>query len=62
MIDVQNLNDVPALINSVDDAVGATPGTVTAGERPEQRLANPVRAHRERGFAELKHRGGHGLR
>ena len=46
----------------VDDAIGAAPGTVTSGERSEQRLADPVRVDGERGIAELQHGGGNGFR
>ena len=49
------------VIDSVRDPVGAAAGTVTAGQRAEQRPADTPRIDRQRGFAELQDRGGDGL-
>ena len=62
MIDVENVNDAAAFIDPVDDAIRAARGTMTAGQRAEQRLADPVRVDRECSLAELQYRGGNILR
>src|SRR5262249_31743682 len=55
VVDVEYVDDAAVLVDPVDDAIGAAPGTVTTGQRPEQRLADPVRILCERGCAELQH-------
>jgi DNA-binding transcriptional MerR regulator len=62
MIDVENVNDAAALVDPVDDAIGAAAGTMTTCQRPEQRLADPLRVDRKCGLAQLEHRGGDALR
>jgi hypothetical protein len=62
VIDVENMNSAIVLVDPVNDAIGAAPGAVTTGQRPEQRLAGPVRVNRKRSLAELQHRGGNALR
>jgi len=42
MIDVENVDNVVTLIDPVDDAISAAPGTMTTCQRPEQRLAEPL--------------------
>src|SRR5215472_7351066 len=62
MIDVENVHDAAALVDAVDDAISAAPGTMTTGQRPEQRLAYPVRADRKCGLAKLQYRSGNTFR
>jgi Protein of unknown function (DUF3024) len=62
MINVGNVNDSAALVNPVHDPIGAATGTTTTCQRHEQRLANPVRIHRQPGLAELQHSSGNALR
>lgn len=62
MVDVKYLNSAAALVDPVDDAIGAPAGTVATGQRPEQRLADPVRVDRKCGLAELQHRSGNAFR
>jgi hypothetical protein len=38
VLDVENVNDAAALVDPVDDAIGAAPRTVTTGQWPEERL------------------------
>jgi hypothetical protein len=37
VVNVEDVDNAAVLVDLADDAVGAAPGTVTAGERPEQR-------------------------
>jgi len=53
VVNIEDVDDAAALVDPVNDAIGPAPGAVTASERPEQRLANPVRVHRKRGIAKL---------
>jgi hypothetical protein len=41
VVDVEDMDNAAILVDPVDDAIGASPGTVTASNRPEQRLAAP---------------------
>ncbi len=43
---IENVDNTAVLVDPVDDAIGPAPGTVAAGERPEQWLANPLRVDR----------------
>jgi hypothetical protein len=43
VVDVENVDGTGAFVDAVHDPVGSAPGTVTAGERPEQWLAHTVR-------------------
>src|SRR6266487_1196847 len=61
VIDVEDVHGAGAFVDPVDDPVGAPAGAVAAGEGPEERLADAVRADRERGIAELEYRGCHGF-
>jgi hypothetical protein len=61
-IDVENVNDAAALVDPVDDAIGAAQRTVTTGQWPEERLTYTVRADRKCSLAELQHRSGNALR
>ncbi len=61
VIDVEDVHRAAGLIYPVHDPVCAAARTATAREGPEERLAHSLRVDRERGFAELKHRGGNGL-
>lgn len=54
VVDVEDVDNAAVLVDPVDDAIGASPGTMTASERPEQRLAHPMRVDRKRGIAELQ--------
>ena len=60
--DVEDVDNAAVLVDPVDDAIGASPGTMTASERPEQRLAHPMRVDRKRGIAELQRGGGNDFR
>ena len=62
MIDVENVNDAAVLVDPVDDAIGAAPGPMTTGQRPDQRLADPVRVDRKCSLTEPQYRSGNGLR
>ena len=46
VVDIEDVDHAAALIDPVDDAVGAAPGAMTAGKRPEQRFADPLRVDR----------------
>src|SRR5262249_21487169 len=59
---IEDVDNAAALIDPVDDAIGAPPCAVTADERPEQRLADPVRAAGKRGIADAEQGGGNGFR
>ena len=43
MVNVENVDNAVVLVDPVDGAIGAAQGAVTTGERPEQRLADPLR-------------------
>jgi hypothetical protein len=58
VVNIEDVDDAAALVDPVDDAIGAAPGAMTASERPEQWLADPLRVNRQRGIAELQHGGG----
>ncbi len=60
MANIEDMDNAAVFIDPVDDAIGAAPGAVTTGERPEQRLADPVRVDSEGGIAERQHGGGNG--
>src|SRR5271169_1642687 len=62
VVNIEDVDNAAGLVDPVDDAIGAAPSTVTTGERPEQRPADPVRVDRKRGIAELKHGCGDGFR
>ena len=61
MVDVEDVDGTGAFVDAVHDPVSSAPGTVTAGERPEQWLAHTVRVDGERGVTELQHGCGDGL-
>ena len=61
MVNIEDVDDAPALVDAVNDAIGAAPGAVTARERPEQGLAYPLRVHSECSIAELEHSCGNGF-
>jgi hypothetical protein len=44
--DVEDVDGAGIFVDPVDDPVGAAPGSVTAGQRAEQRFADPVRVDR----------------
>ena len=46
VVDIEDVDNTAVLVNSVNDAISAAPGTVTASKRPEQRLANALRVDR----------------
>jgi hypothetical protein len=62
VVDVEHFNDTGVIVDAVDDAVGSTPRAVTAGQRAEERLADPAGAQGQGGVTELKHRRRHRLR
>lgn len=62
VVDIKDVYQEGGFIDPVDDPVGASPGTVTSGEGPEQRLADAMRVDRERGIAKLEHGSGNALR
>ncbi len=62
VVNIEDVDETAILVDPVYDAIGAAPGTVATGQRPEQRLADPVRIDRESGIAELQHSGGNGFR
>ena len=62
MINVENLHHVGLFVNPIDNTIGSAPCAVTAGQRPEQRLAHPAGAESQSGLAEFKHRHRHGFR
>ena len=62
VVNIEDMDNAAVLIDPVDDAIGAAQGGMTTGERPEQRLADPVRVDRKRGIAKLQHGGANGFR
>jgi hypothetical protein len=40
VVDVEDVGHPAGVVDPVDDAIGAAPGAVTTGQRPEQRLAD----------------------
>src|SRR5580692_7611885 len=61
-VNIEDVHDAAALINPVDDATGAAPGAVTSGERPEQRLADPMRLTASAASQNSQHGDGNGFR
>jgi hypothetical protein len=61
MVDVEDVDSARVLVDAVHDPVGSPPGTMAAGQRAEQGLADAMWVDRERRVAELQHRRGHGL-
>jgi hypothetical protein len=62
VVNVENVGNAAVPVDPVDDAIGAGQGAVTTGERPEQRLADPLRVDGKRGIAELQHGGSNSFR
>jgi len=62
MINNEDVHNAAALIDAIDDAIGAAPSAMTTGQRSEQRRANSVRIACKRGIAELQHGSGNGFR
>ncbi len=62
VVNIEDMDYAAGLVDPVDDSIGAPPGAATTGERPEQRLADPLRVHRKRRIAELQYGGGDGFR
>ena len=62
VVDVEDVDGAIGLVDPVDDPVGAAAGSMTAGQRTEQRFANAVRVDGQGGLAEFQHRGGDCLR
>src|ERR1700728_4830143 len=62
VVDVENVDDAEGFVDAVHDPVGPAPGTMAAGQRSEQRLANAMRGGGQSGVTELQHSGGDGLR
>jgi hypothetical protein len=58
---VEDMDDAGGFVDAVHDPVGATPGSVAAGQRAEQGLADAVRIDRKRGIAEFQDGRGDGL-
>jgi hypothetical protein len=56
VVNVEYFDNAGFLVDTVDDAVRATPGTVTPSERTEQWLANTPRPQCQGRFTELKNR------
>lgn len=61
VLDIADVDNATVLIDAIDDAVDAATGAVAAGERSEQRIANPGRVDRTRRIAKLQHRGSNGF-
>jgi hypothetical protein len=53
--DVEDVEGAGVFVDPVDDPAGAAPGSMTAGQRAEQRFADPVRVDRQGGLAEFQH-------
>lgn len=62
MVDVEYFDDMGLFVDAVGDAVSSTPRAEAAGQRAEERLADPAGAQGQGSVAELKHRRRHGLR
>ena len=62
VVNVKDVDNSAGLVDPVDDAISAAPGAVAASERPEQRLADPVRVACKPGIAKLQHSGSNGFR
>lgn len=62
VVNVEDVDNAAVLVDPVDDAIRAAPGTMATGERPKQRLANPIRIDCKRGIAKLQHGSGNGFR
>jgi hypothetical protein len=50
MIDVEDMHGTGGFIDAVHDPAGAAPGTVTACQRAEQRLASALRIDSQCGY------------
>ncbi|OHV04653.1 hypothetical protein C1Y40_02746 [Mycobacterium talmoniae] len=57
MVNIEDVDYPVVVVNAVDDAIGAATGTMAAGERPEQRLADPPRIGGKRAITEFEHGG-----
>ena len=57
VVNIEDVDNMVLLVDPIHDAVGAASGPMTAIERPQQRLADPVRVTRKPGIAKLQ-RGG----
>ena len=57
VVNIEAMDNMVLLVDPIRDAVGAASGPMTAIERPQQRLADPVRVTRKPGIAKLQ-RGG----
>ena len=55
VVNIEDVDDTAVLVDPVDAAIRATPGTVATGQWPKQRFAYTVGIDRESGIAELKH-------
>ncbi len=62
MVNIEDVYDAAVLIDPVDDAISTASRTVTAGQRPEQWLADSLRVDPKRGITELQHGGGNSFR
>lgn len=54
VVDVEDMDGADVFLDPVDDPISTAPGSVTASQWAEQRLANAVRIDRERGLAEFQ--------
>jgi hypothetical protein len=61
VVNVEEMDDGGGFVDAVYDPVGSAPGSVAAGQRAEQRLADAVRIDGERGVAEVQDGRGDGL-
>ena len=62
VVNIEDVHHAAALIDPVGAAIGAVPSVVISGERPGQRLADPVWVDRKRGITELQPGSGNGSR
>ena len=62
VVDIEHFDDMGLFVDAIDDAVGSAACAVTAGQRAEERLADPAGAQGQGGVTELKHRRCHRLR
>jgi hypothetical protein len=61
VVNVEDMDDAGRFVNAVHDPIGSAPGSVAAGQRAEQGLADAVRIDSKRGVTELQHGRGDGL-
>ena len=54
MVNVEDLDDMGLVVDSVDDAVGSAARAVTACQRAEERLTYPAWPQGKRSIAELE--------